>query len=412
MKPLDLQYLCKTIGNLSGVPIRILKKDQLLFFYSLVSLPKDPFYIHANEILAIQDHIGYFITEHYSYYGIVNSGDIKLVLGPTKQVDSPVQELKELAFQADVPIDDIDDFVNAMRAIIRLPFNSVLQILCTINYILNGEKKELKDLTIYDAEQDILQDIFQHQQADLHFSALSGDFEDHNIHIHNSLSQEQILLDFVQKGDSQSLSHWISNAPAVRSGVLAQNQLRQIKNTFIVTATLVSRAAIRGGLDAETALALSDSYIQKCELLSTPQQLNNLQYHMVLDYTRQVELLRYKNYTSKLAQDVSDYVHAHLSEAIKTEDIAKTLFLSRPYLSSKFKEETGESLTDFILKEKTEEAKRLLRYTDKPATVIGSYLGFSSQSHFSRVFKKYVGKTPKEYRDNLSISNSTAMPNS
>lgn len=72
--------------------------------------------------------------------------------------------------------------------------------------------------------------------------------------------------------------------------------------------------------------------------------------------------------------------------------------MSRPYLASKFKAETGETLTDFILKEKTEEAKRLLRYTDKTATMIGAYLGFSSQSHFSRVFKKYTGLTPAEYR--------------
>ena len=56
-------------------------------------------------------------------------------------------------------------------------------------------------------------------------------------------------------------------------------------------------------------------------------------------------------------------------------------------------------LTDFILKEKTEEAKRLLRYSDKPLTAIGAYLGFSSASHFSRVFKAYVDTTPREYRE-------------
>ena len=71
--------------------------------------------------------------------------------------------------------------------------------------------------------------------------------------------------------------------------------------------------------------------------------------------------------------------------------------MSRPYLSKKFKEETGENIADFILKEKTEEAKRLLRYSDKPITAISSYLGFSSPSHFSRVFKAYVGSTPREY---------------
>lgn len=55
--------------------------------------------------------------------------------------------------------------------------------------------------------------------------------------------------------------------------------------------------------------------------------------------------------------------------------------LNRSYLSRKFKEETKETLTNFILKEKTEEAKRLLRYSDKSLTAISSYLGFSSASH-------------------------------
>ena len=79
--------------------------------------------------------------------------------------------------------------------------------------------------------------------------------------------------------------------------------------------------------------------------------------------------------------------------------MAELLFMSRPYLSRKFKEETGESLTDFILYEKTEEAKRLLRYSDKPITAISPYLVFSSPSHFSRVFKARVCIMPGEYRE-------------
>ena len=56
------------------------------------------------------------------------------------------------------------------------------------------------------------------------------------------------------------------------------------------------------------------------------------------------------------------------------------------------------TLTDFILMKKSEEAARLLAYTDKSLIAISDFLGFSSQSHFSRVFKKYMGKTPSEYR--------------
>ena len=97
--------------------------------------------------------------------------------------------------------------------------------------------------------------------------------------------------------------------------------------------------------------------------------------------------------------DVVNYIQHHISQPITVENMAEALFMSRPYLSRKFKEETGESLTDFILYEKTEEAKRLLRYSDKPITAISSYLGFSSPSHFSRVFKAHVCLTPGEYRE-------------
>ena len=128
----------------------------------------------------------------------------------------------------------------------------------------------------------------------------------------------------------------------------------------------------------------------------------NLQYRMVLDYTERVERLHLGKRPSKLTIDVANYIQRHMSEPITTERMAEELFLNRSYLSRKFKEETGETLTAFIQKEKTEEAKRLLRYSDKSLTAIGSYLGFSSASHFSRVFKDYVGSTPSEYREKHS----------
>ena len=120
---------------------------------------------------------------------------------------------------------------------------------------------------------------------------------------------------------------------------------------------------------------------------------------MVLEFTERVERIHFGRKPTQLTLAVTNYIQHHLSEPIRAEDIAKELFMSRPYLSAKFKEESGETLTDFILKEKTEEAKRLLRYSDKSLTAIGSYLGFSSASHFSRVFKAYVGSTPSEYRE-------------
>ena len=155
-------------------------------------------------------------------------------------------------------------------------------------------------------------------------------------------------------------------------------------------------------MDTDDALSLSDAYIRKCEPLNNIEQITNLQYRMIFDYTERAEKLRSGKTLSKFVPDVTNYIHHHLSEPITTEEIAKALFMSRSRLSVKFKQEANENLVDFILKEKTEEAKRLLRYTDKPIAAISAYLGFSSQSHFSHVFKKYAGNPPNEYRKNIT----------
>ncbi len=397
MENIDLQYLCTTIGNLAGIPIRIFENGKQTFYYSVIYLPKDPMLLCKDDIFAITDHVGYCITPQFHYYGVVNCQQIKIVVGPTRQIIETEQELRELAFHLDLSSDEANALIAGIRNIVRMPIESILQMLCTINYVLNGEKLKLKDISIRENEQAeiILQQEKQHAKESLSNTLAS----DQPPTEHNTYDIEQLLLRMVRKGDSAALREWLGSAPAIRGGVLAKEPLRQRKNLFIVTATLTSRAAIQGGMQIDDAFTLSDSYIQHCELLSTDEDITNLQYRMLLDYTERVERLCHGKTPSKLVIDVANYVQHHLSDAIKTEDIAKALYMSRPYLSKKFKEDVGENITDFILKEKTEEAKRLLRYSDKSLTAIGSYLGFSSASHFSRVFKTYVGTSPSDYRE-------------
>ncbi len=120
---------------------------------------------------------------------------------------------------------------------------------------------------------------------------------------------------------------------------------------------------------------------------------------MILDYTERVERLHLGAQPTRLTVCVANYIQHHMSELLTVERITEKLFVNHSYLSRKFKEETGEPLTNFILKEKAEEAKRLLRYSNKSLTAIGSYLDFFSASRFSRIFKTYVGSAPSEYRE-------------
>lgn len=392
-KDVDLTYICATIANLSGVPVRIWEGERQVFYQAVTSLPRDPMLLYRDDIWAVRAHLGYYVTPQFHYYGIVNAGDTRVVVGPTFAVPSTDQTLRELAFRADVPPDETEDFVQGIKGIIPLPLGTLIQMLFSVNHILNHEKLQLEDVAIVDKEQEALQTAAQQRRV--------RRFTDETAEPplpHNTYDLEQTLLQIVRKGDSAALRQWISRAPAVRGGVLAGDALRQMRNTLIVTATLTSRAAIRGGMDIDEAFSLSDAYIRQAELLNAPDKLINLQYHMITEFTERVERVRRGEHASPLATQVANYVQKHLSEPISTEALAGELYMSRTYLSARFHRETGETLTAFITREKIEEAKRLLRYSDKPMTAIGNYLGFSSPGHFGNVFKKYVGLTPSEYR--------------
>ena len=356
MNELNLPYIVRSMGTLSGIPVRLFRGDELISSSYPVKLPRDPMELCRSEI---------------------------------------EQALRSLAFRCDVPKDEVSDFVSGMRGIVPMPPENLLQMLCLVNHMLNGgEILELSDIAIYEEEQKAIKSNIEKRRTERIYEEADPPRE-----THNTFELEEMLMDIVRRGDSAALRSWLSSAPAVRGGTIAPDQLRQIKNIFIVIATLASRAAIRGGMREDDSFSMSDGYIRRVELLTSYPKIMNLQYSMLLEYTEQVEKLHRGHALSKLETDVANYVRRHLSEAITVERMAEEFYMSRPYLSAKFKQETGMTLTDYILREKTEEAKRLLRYSEKSASAIGAYLGFSSTAHFSRVFKKHAGSTPREYRE-------------
>ncbi|MDD6682990.1 MAG: helix-turn-helix domain-containing protein [Clostridiales bacterium] len=388
MKKLDLSYLCGTIGSLCGFPVRLYEGNELVFKVDHSGLRYDPIQASQADLFALPDHIGTYITPRYYFYGVVRSGETRLIMGPTRQLPATEQQLRELAFMSNVPAEDTSEFIQAMRSLIPMPLESLQQILCTLNYVMNGEKLSLEDIALSEpAEKQISSSPHKvHNEQAVYEES------------HTTLAIEQTLMNMIRKGDTDALKAWIASAPAVHAGPMAQEHLRQYKNTFIVTTTLAARSAIRGGMNVEEALSTSDLLIRNCEALQDVQSILRLQINMLLTYTEQVARLREGIQPTPLAIAVAAWTQQHLSEPINTEKLAEELHYSRPHLSRKFREETGMTLTDYILTKKSEEAARLLSYTDKSLIAISDYLGFSSQSHFSRVFKKYIGKTPSEYK--------------
>lgn len=95
---------------------------------------------------------------------------------------------------------------------------------------------------------------------------------------------------------------------------------------------------------------------------------------------------------------VKNYIHAHLEQDLTRESLAAMVYLTPDYLSHLFKRETGFSLTNYIIYERIEEAKRMLAGTDRSISEIATRCGFQNISYFSRQFRRFTGVTPREFR--------------
>lgn len=396
MKYVDYSYIATMIGDFSRVPVHIYKNNELIFYYSITHFIKDPISIHQSDILKISDHIGYLLTDNFSCYGIVNSDEYKFVIGPTKQVSSTASNLLELAIQLDIPKEHIDEFIIAMQEIKHIPFENLMQIMCFLNYILNNEKCSLEDIFIDGSLQEHFAKKTSRHGTD---HSLSDKLSEQDIIFHSTYDLEENFMNMIRKGDYISISNLLENSPIFKKDVMESNHLRFFKNSFVAIATLASRAAIQGGMNPDDAFTLIDNYILMCELLDDCNRINNLGRLMVIDFAKRVNQLYKGTQASHLILDVSNYINRHMSEAITVEAMSKDFFMSRSYLSKRFKAESNVTLTDFILTKKIDEAKHLLRYTKQSLTAISLHLGFSSPGHFSRVFRKYASISPKEYRE-------------
>lgn len=217
----------------------------------------------------------------------------------------------------------------------------------------------------------------------------------HHVSVHGSYRLEALTLRAVETGD---ISYQFSGIAHI-GPMTVDDPLRQAKNESIIFIALVERAAIRGGLDEDISYSIGDSYIQWVEKSNDVIEVRQLAIDLMQLLIQQVYELNLAAGRSIEIQKCISYINNHLSEKIDFNEMAQTLRYSRNYLCAKFKKEIGQTLGVYILEQRVEMAKILLRTTDKSILEISQELQFSSSSHMGIVFKENTGMTPGAYRE-------------
>jgi AraC family transcriptional regulator len=95
---------------------------------------------------------------------------------------------------------------------------------------------------------------------------------------------------------------------------------------------------------------------------------------------------------------VQDFVAAHIGEVISLTDLADAAGLSRMHFAAQFKSAAGYRPHDYVLMQRIEKAKSLLRIAEMSLAEVALAVGFQTQAHFCTVFKRFAGETPGRWR--------------
>lgn len=214
---------------------------------------------------------------------------------------------------------------------------------------------------------------------------------------HHTYQEERRLLDAVSRGETQeALRRNIYLDGEI--GKLSSSWDEQTERTAIIGITLCTRAAIEGGLLPTQAYQISDFYLQKLDLCSNNAQIIECRNQAVRTLTDAVREKQTKKKVSGYVEQCCDYIGKHYREKIYLNDLAEKMGITPTYLSRLFSQEMGVPLQEYIVQVRIERAKNLLAYSEAPISEIGDYVNFPSQSYFGRVFRKYTGLTPRQYR--------------
>jgi transcriptional regulator GlxA family with amidase domain len=96
------------------------------------------------------------------------------------------------------------------------------------------------------------------------------------------------------------------------------------------------------------------------------------------------------------------FIEKHSAEELSLSKVAKAVNISTNHLSERFKQVTGIKFVDYIAQMRFENARNLLLSSNLRVSEIAFAVGFQSLSQFNRVFKRLAGKSPSQYRDELS----------
>ena len=370
---MNIEYLCNHIIKIIQCPVRIFDLDNKLQKTFGIYDNKEPLEKELQNRLLENSEINFpilNIDNDNIVYARVICNDKKIIVGPC----------------------NISKILYNMPPPREIPFDIFCEEIILIHNLYNKKQTSYSEILVNNF---INEEILFKINKDI-----SGNFIN-KIDAHNPYDRELRIMRSIKSGDLNSLRQGLEEKFIGHYGIMAKDKLRSVKNVAICHICLSSRAAIEGGIPFEIAFSTCDKFVIRLEDMTKIEQIEALEKEAQFHFAKLVKNVKNNDDIAKniLIDQCKNIIIKNINKKIIIKDIAKELYTNSDYLSRVFSKTEGITIKDYIQREKVELSKNMLIYHKYSFGQIAVYLHFYSQSHYIKVFKKFTGITPKQFKD-------------
>ena len=370
--------------------------DENLDFYSMINhhlLKCIKPYLNQCATSTITSIITPFHTQH-CILCISKENDEHLVVGPF--VETPITDdlVYSIASNLNLSLDYASKLKLYYQSVPSIDTSTVFEILSTINeYVTKNEVSSnisTIDLSVL-PKQDSSYDLFV---EDMNRTSMYKKLEDR-------YAGEDKLLSYVTNGDVLLAQKEFDKYPITSSDIIRnKDSIRNIKNLLLSANTLFRKAAYAGGVHPVYLDELSGKWAIKIEETMSLDGLSAMYIQMMRSYCLLTKEHSFSQY-SPIVKEALMFINLNISSNLTVKGVAHEIGLSPDYLTRLFKKELGVNIITYINKRRIYTSLKLLKNTNLSINEIGDLIGLSNTSYFYTLFKKEVGVSPKQYRNNL-----------
>ena len=388
---MKIERMLGDVYSLLNIPIYLYRDSKSVYSFQNLTLPSNLYrIIRGNRKIVLDNILTSQISRlkdisELSYIGF-KLDDMQIVIGPflfqeVKAITiSNLKSRLRLIGQEGIMV---DNFYNNLRIL------SIEEMSFIYHLMNNFSSNHFPQIKFVDVEakkiKTSIKSSLLHLSEELEYVKVNYEVEDQ-------------FLKIIENGDVDAAKKFYTESIMIQLPERASNDsLRNLKTRLTILNTICNRAAIRGGIDIQLGHQISTNHGITIEHMKSIFDSVSLTNEIVVSYANAVKEYSLQEY-SKLIKKAILLIRINLTRKYSLSDLANDLYISKEHLSRTFKQETKMTVSNYSNYSKIIEAKKLLDEKSQSIINISNMLGFSNSSYFSKVFKEFVGVTPRTYK--------------